>query len=65
MAKIKNIIAFPKYLKYNANVRWADTLKNPKELPDECAGSWQAAKNLWLHYRSNVPAAGGQHEISH
>jgi len=60
-----NPIAFPKHLRYNSSVRWADTLKNPKELPDECTGSWQAAKNLWLHHRANVPEAGGQQKISH
>jgi len=23
--------------------RWTDTIKNPKDFPDECAGGWQAA----------------------
>jgi len=30
-------------LVYNMSHRWADTIKNPKDLPELCAGGWQAA----------------------
>jgi len=51
-------------LGYNVITWWADTVKNPKDIPDECAGGWQAAENLWIPSRTNVPVAGGQRKIS-
>ena len=44
----KKLVALEYTIMYYVVTGEADTIKNPKFFPDEWAGGWQAAKNLWF-----------------